>query len=380
MYNVSKLAGLMALLALAAAAWFSVLLARADAAFRKGTPEGVARAVDLAPRNTAYLSLHALQVEYDGGDPRPLLQEIARINPDASAPRIRLGFDAEVRGDLPDAERWLLEAARVDRQYEPRWALANFYFRRQRMNDFWTWLRSALEVSYGGRAAAFDLAWAAAPDPRTVLARAIPERHDVFAAYLTYLLGGKRQAAAPVAERLSQWRDPADLPALYTALDALVESGDRPAARQIWINLGYPEPAAAVFNPDFGPLRIGHGFDWRFIQSPGVSHVLLDPLALRISFSGMQPESCELLRQYAGVDAGRRYVLRWESRGIANGIEWRIGKATAPLLAAAEWTPSRLPFVATQDTGALALFYHRPVGEPRVEGSVELRHVMIEPE
>ena len=78
--------------------------------------------------------------------------------------------------------------------------------------------------------------------------------------------------------------------------------------------------------------------------------------------------------------AGKRYMLRWESRGIANGLEWRIGKATAPLLAAAGWTPSQLPFVATQDAGALALFYHRPVGEPRVEGSVELRHVTIEPD
>src|ERR1700685_92889 len=99
MYNVARLSGLLALISLAAAAWFSVRLARADAEFREGTPESVVRALELTPRNTPYLSLRALQVDYDGGDPRPLLETIARLNPDASAPRIRLGVDAEVRGD-----------------------------------------------------------------------------------------------------------------------------------------------------------------------------------------------------------------------------------------------------------------------------------------
>ena len=58
---------------------------------------------------------------------------------------------------IAGAERWLLDAARVDRQYEPRWTLANFYFRQQKMDDFWKWMRAALEVSYGDRVAAFDL-------------------------------------------------------------------------------------------------------------------------------------------------------------------------------------------------------------------------------
>jgi hypothetical protein len=377
MYNVSKIAGLMALLGLTAAAWFSVLLARADAAFRKGTPEGVARAVELQPRNTAYLSQQALQIEYEGRDPRPLLEEIARLNPDSAAPRLRLGLDAEVRSDLAGAERWLLDASRVDRQYEPRWTLANFYFRQRRTNDFWVWMRAALEVSYGDRTPAFDLCTRVAPDVRTIMARAVPDKHDVVAAYLMYLLEAKEDPAL-VAERLSQWRDPADSPALHTALDASVELGNHAAARQIWLNLGYPGPASPVFNPDFGPLRIGHGFDWRFVQNPGVTNLPLDTPALRVSFNGMQPESCELLRQYVGVRMGKHYMLRWESRGFVNGVVWRIGASSAPLRPGNDWTPGQLSFVATKDTSALALFYNRPIGEPRAEGSVELRHVTID--
>jgi hypothetical protein len=148
---------------------FSLRLARADAEYRKGTPESVARAAEIEPFNAAYLTLHALQIEYEGGDARPLLETIARITPDASAPRIKLGLDAELRGDLAGAEKWLLDAARVDHQYEPRWTLANFYFRQQRIEEFWKWIRSALDVSYGDRGAAFDLCWRASPDPRLIL-------------------------------------------------------------------------------------------------------------------------------------------------------------------------------------------------------------------
>lgn len=373
---LSGLAALAVLLALTVAAWFAITLGRADAEFRRGTPESVARAIQLAPRNAAYLSQQALQVEYDGGDPRPLLEEIARINPASSAPRIRLGLDAEVRGDLAGAERWLLDAAHVDHQYEPRWTLANFYFRQQKMVDFWKWIRSALEVSYGDRTPAFDLCERAGLDTQTILTRAIPDQHPILAAFLWYLNAYKPNDAGLAAERLAPYRDPSDLPTLHATLDNLVKFGDRQAAREIWHTLGYPEPTTPVFNPDFGPPRIGHGFDWQMIQQPGVAYVRLDAPSLRISFNAMQPESCELLRQYVGVHAGKRYILRWESRGIASGLTWRIGGDSPTLRAGSDWNPGQLVFTATED--ALTLNYNRPLGHPRVEGSVELRHVTIE--
>ena len=111
------------------------------------------------PENGEYLAALALQAEYSGQDSTPLLEEIARLNPRASAPRIRLGLAAELRGDAKQAERWLQEAFSVDRQFETRWTLANFYFRQGKPDEFWTWMRSALEMSYGDRVAAFDLCW-----------------------------------------------------------------------------------------------------------------------------------------------------------------------------------------------------------------------------
>ena len=157
-------AGVLSLLGLTAAAWFSILLARADREFRKGTPEGVARAVELTPRNTIYLTRRALQIEYAGGDAVPLLERVAALNPTASAPRIQLGLNAEIRGDFETAQRWLLDATRVDRQFEPAWTLANFYFRQQMTPQFWVWMRKALDVSYGDRRLAFELCWNATSD------------------------------------------------------------------------------------------------------------------------------------------------------------------------------------------------------------------------
>ncbi len=385
--NTDKATGvlaLLALLALGAAGWWSVRLALADGEFRTGTPEGVGRAVELTPLNTAYLSLQALQAGYQ--DAGPVLLEIARLTPDASAPRIRLGLEAEARGDAAGAERWLLEAARVDHQYEPRWTLANFYFRERKTDEFWKWIRAALEVSYGNRDAAFELCWRTVPDAAVIVARGIPDRHAVVAALLDYLSRTGRGDGAAVAIRLSQWHDAGDLPGLEAEMDRLVAAGRRAEAKEVWMNLGYAEPPASgnlVVHPDFEVPRVGHGFDWRLMENAGVSFTQFDsPPELRISFTGKQPEACELLEQLVGVRKDRRYRLRWESRGVAgdqaDGVVWRAGTANAVLRAGGDWMAGELMFVADRDGDRIELRYERPVGEPRTEGAIELRHIAVE--
>src|ERR1700676_2135472 len=99
MYYISRIAGAFALAALGIAVWYSIVLARADSYFRAATPESVARAVEIAPRNTEYLALRALQLDYDGEDSGALREKIAGLNPYSSAPRIRLGLAAEISGD-----------------------------------------------------------------------------------------------------------------------------------------------------------------------------------------------------------------------------------------------------------------------------------------
>ncbi|MGH9658578.1 MAG: hypothetical protein ACRD96_08535, partial [Bryobacteraceae bacterium] len=88
---------------------------------------------------------------------RGQFDQALRINPRYSPAWINSGLAAEIAGDYADAERRLLEAARVDRRYRPRWTLANFYLRRNRMEDFWAWVRKAAEVRYADRTSLYEL-------------------------------------------------------------------------------------------------------------------------------------------------------------------------------------------------------------------------------
>ncbi len=384
MYYVSRVLGCFALLGLALAAFFSFRLAQASAEFGRRTPESVARASEILPYNTDYLSLRALQLEYDGENSAPVLERAAALSPLSSAPRIRLGLAAEARGDFPAAERWLLEGARVDHQFEPRWTLANFYFRQARAVEFWKWMRAALEVSYGDRAPAFDLCWRLSQNAQEVFERAIPDQPEVLGAYLAYLLGQHPNAAGPVAVRLAAMRDPAYTALLEAACDSFLAAGndaDSAAdAREVWRLLGRPAPGG-VTNGDFARLPVNHGFDWRLLESAGVTHLHIDPSGHRILLSGKQPESCDLLRQIVAVTAGKQYELHWETRtqGIAllSGIEWSVAGRRAPVAAAEDWQKGVVSFTAPADLVPVTLLYRRPTGQPRAQGFIEIRSVSL---
>jgi hypothetical protein len=382
MYYISRIAGAFALAALGLAMWFSIVLARADAYFRAGTPETVQRAVEIAPRKTEYLALRALQLDYEGVDSTALTEKIAALNPRSSAPRIKLGLAAEIRGDSTAAERWLLDAASVDHQFEPRWTLANFYFRAEKQEEFWKWMRLALEVSYGDRTPAFELCRRVSGDAEEILRRAIPDRHEVVGAYLAYLSeqGGEYRGIVAVARRLADYHDASDLPLLYGVCDQLLAARD-PGALQVWLLAGEAAPLG-IFNGDFAKTPADHGFDWRVVRSAGVTHITLDaPPGHRIAFSGLEPESCSLLEQTLLLASGKRYRLQWEARtaGIRSpsGLEWVLGRQGMALPHSEDWASGEATFTAPEAFSLLTLRYQRPVGESRAEGYVELRHVRL---
>lgn len=384
MYYVSpvfnRLALILALCGLGVAAMFSLRLATADHWFRQRTPEAVTRALETFPGNTSYLAFRALQLQYDNQDATPLLERAAQLNPLASEPRIRLGLAAETRGDIALAEKWLLDAAAVDLQYEPRWTLANFYFRHGRRDDFWQWMLSALAVSYGDRRPAFDLCWRMSASPAEILARAIPQVHDVMSSYLSYVMNQHREATETIAQRLAALHRADDVALLEAACDLLIEMGNSSQAKELWRLLGHR--GTLLTNGSFEETPRDHGFDWRIWQQTGVKHANLTAPALhRISLSGMQAESCELLRQYVVLTPGKRYRLGWEARtqslSSPTGIEWAAGNNKLALDNTADWHGGSMSFSAQAGLSFVVLTYRRPQGQPRAQGTVEIRNVVL---
>ena len=135
-----------------------------------------------------------------------------------------------------------------------------------------------------------------------------------------------------------------------------------------------------IDNGDFASQPSGHGFDWRPSPVEGVGHVLL-PGSYRILLSGKQPESCELLRQFVILQPGKVYSLHWEARtqGFASpaGIEWIVGMIHGALEPVQEWRAGSMDFRPEAALVPITLTYHRPTGQARAEGSLEIRAVSL---
>ncbi len=157
------------------AAFLALRLAYAAFLFHSGQPEAIAHAAAIVPSNATY----AMRA----GN----LQRAVELNPYLSSAWLELALAAESAGNPTEAERLFLRAAKVDRTFEPRWALANFYFRRQTEDAFWQWLRLAAERSYGDRTALFRLAWRFTSDSGTILTRGILATPEFAGLYLDFL-------------------------------------------------------------------------------------------------------------------------------------------------------------------------------------------------
>jgi hypothetical protein len=385
------------LIASLALAWQAVRLAWADILYRRGTPESLAHALQVDPGNARY---HARIAAADASRAEQHLRAAVALNPHDSAARIELGLRAEVAGDLGTAEWCLSEATRVDHTYEPRWTMANFYFRRGDGNRFWTWARRAAEIAYHDQSALFDLCWRISDDPEEIAGKLLPDRPRITAQYLGYLLGRNRlDAAIPMARRVLAGERREDLPLLLTHCDRMIQAGREADAVEAWNGLARPgwtgriplAPARGkvVTNGDFAGEFLSRGFDWRTVPANGVSAARSGPPdGLRISLSGRQPERCALLEQYVPLPPARalRFRARYRTSGVgpASGIRLRVTDAERHTSLAssedlASDTGAEAAFVVMVPPGVavgrLVLEYERTPGVMRTEGTLWLQTV-----
>ncbi len=366
----------LSILALALALYWSCRLALADWLFRANTPASVARATALDPENASYHAWLAEIQEHDGRDPTAELEIAAKLNPSDSAVRIRLGLRAESQGDFIHAEKYLLEAARIDKLFAPRWTLANYYVRIDDSDRFWPWARQALEMGYGDLSPLFQLCWRVSKQPHI-----LPRQHSVLGQYLSFLMAQDHlEAASPVAERFLDQAKPADVGVVLNYCDRLIERRSITPAVNLWNTLCAhklvpftpldPVRGLALTNGNFQFVPLQQGFDWRTTQEPEISVTRAQsPPELRFRLSGKQPEHCELLSQFVPLAAGRRYTFRFEYKTTISGLFWG-----GLMLAADDWKRQEVTLSAP---GKLALLYDRPLGSTRAEGEIWLRNTSI---
>ncbi len=389
------LAATIAGLLLIAALVVSLARGCADAGFRSGWEEGVAIARHVVPNNSAYFAGEL-------GDTAALRHAVS-VNRRLAPVWVELGLQAEAAGDLREAERCLLEAASVDRTYQTRWTVANYYFRGGDFEKFWPWARLAAEISYFTQTALFRLCWQTGAGPTTILERAIPSRPGLLAQYLAFLLNeGRLNEAEAAARRLLPLARPSEASLFSRYCGHLAEAGRAALALEFWnasCQRGLlpfrpldPGRGASLTNGDFSSPPGAGGFDWRVGSAEGL-HVfpVSSPRALRLSLSGRQPEQCLLLEQWAPVLPGRAYRLSYWVRlapgGRTDGIRWRVADPSgrneyvAAALDAAGSSWSRHSAVFRVPAGVelvrLGLEYRREPGTTRTETDLWLRQVAL---
>ena len=135
-----------------------------------------------------------------------------------------------------------------------------------------------------------------------------------------------------------------------------------------------------------------HGFDWHLHIGEGVSMSRREaPPGLRITFSGSQPESCELLSQLVLLlpDRAYRFSFRYQTSMIPpnTGLRWRIVDAEtgrelakgSPSLSSEREKAEEVLFLSTAETrwARVILEYQRAMGTTRIEGFLLLRDASL---
>lgn len=382
--------------------YWSIRFAAADWLAQREQLPSALRAVALASGDEAYLRETAQLADESNGDGAFYYQQAVKANPYASYDWNQLGLHAERAHQFKQAETDLLTAAHYDNLFEPRWALANYYFRRGDMPAALRWIRKSLEIADIGFPGIFRLCWEISSDPAIILHDAVPDRPLVLAQYLLFLGATNRlDAATPVALRLLPIAGSEQVGPLLNYCDAAIAAGRVNDSISVWNGLSERKLIArgpvtsngqnVVVNSGFEFPPSGRGFDWRLTNADGVLIYPKKTGGLVIDFAGKQPENCVILSQYLQLKAGVSYRLhiKYQTSGIspASGLRWRIldasnGRETPDVslnLPSEKDQDGYLSFSVPPNVNfeILQLIYERRLGTTRIEGTLNLDQVEI---
>ncbi|HYL35411.1 MAG TPA: hypothetical protein VEV17_05825 [Bryobacteraceae bacterium] len=327
------------------------------------------------------------------------------MNPLDSENWIYLATRSEMEGRSGEAEKELLRAFEVDRQFEPRWALANFYFRTGNSQAALAWARKTLDFGAGNLTSVFQLCWTVSGNAGEILDKAVPHRAEVLAQYLQFLDGtGRVDEAGDVAKLLLPLASPGEVPMLAAHCTRSLEAGQAEAAIAVWNGLiargliaqERVEPRAGRPSVDTGfqGEMNGQGFAWGVQPVDGISvQRLADRRGVRVVLSRNEPEHSAILRQWIALASNRiyRYRITYAASGMDGaGLKWVIysPRSKAVLMSAAlrkddrqsRVIEARFESPADGQLAMLELRYDREPGTVRPEGSIVFSGLALQAE
>jgi tetratricopeptide (TPR) repeat protein len=369
----------------------SLKLAKADYFFQKDTDQSIRSAIRFVPDGWPYYMRLA---QFDQVSAKELLETSLRINPYDAQANIELGLQYEAEGDFSQTEKHLLAAYSIDHTYLPRWSLANYYFRRENLTEFWAWARSAAAMPADDIGALLELCWRVAPNPETVTGSILNDRPEFLRQYTNFLIAkGQFPASARVASHLLQAGDPAsDRSILLSVVNRLIASGDpsdavglwRLLKARNWVTVDSTIPNNASFLR--APIQVG--FDWSIPEYQGL-HSWPGPSGLETEFTGSEPEDCVIAEQTVVLKPGN-YAMTFGYRTSdipeGTGVRWQIVDpnsqqvlAESNDLSSAENKRSEISFsLAETSLIVLRLRYQRALGTVRVSGMLNMQSVQIQ--
>jgi hypothetical protein len=374
-------------------------LARAELLSRRDTVADLEAAARLTPANADY---HARIAVIDASRDGELTTALGE-NPWMPSWWILQSVRQEQDGDVAAAERSLLRANQVSQYYVPRWSLAAFYYRQENRPSFQKWARDALSVGYGAPESLFRMAQRLGLSSEEILRTIVPDDPLKVEAFARLALSDNDLAAARLgAMRLLEIGSKSNLAAVLDVSDALFRAAQISQAADLWnravqgkwLDAGIIDPASGKSTASDRPGKPSTeaSFDWRHLAVEGVARSVSDSDgSLRLEFSGNEPESCELLSEYAALVPASRYeaVIRYRLEGIAPGAGLRVTveplSTATPLAeglltsAGEDFQEQAFPFVAPpQDTPTkLTLRYRRSSGTTRVEGRLSIQSLQL---
>jgi hypothetical protein len=333
--------------------------------------------------------------QFDELHARQLLERSLQLDAYNAPANIELGLDAESAGDYARAEKLMLAAFAIDHTFATRWALANFYFRRDNEQKFWEWAQSAARMPSNSVGALFELCWRESPDPQRISSAILNDNPKLIRQYIQFLASKNQlSTVGSVGQRLVMDGNPqSDNPQLLQTINQLVAADDGIQALDLWHTMiarrWIDADASIVNNPRFVRTPLPANFDWTLPSYDGLNS-WTGAGGLEVEFTGRQPEICTIAEQTIVLPPGK-YSLHssYSTSEIppGTGLKWQIvQRGTDKLLAESTDLSSDAP----QDPAmtfsippgpfsyGVRLAYQRALGTTRISGSLTVSSVQIE--